>query len=221
MEGGGHRQQHRALGAFALGDFHRAFDRGLVARHHHLTGAVVVGGLADLALCGFRRHRRRRVEFQPDQRRHGAHADRHRLLHRQPAHPQQAGGVGNGERAGGGERRIFAERMAGDELRVARKLEPGLVLQHAHHRERDRHQRRLRILGKRERLDRAVENDVAELGAERRVDFVEYPLRGHEIRGQRLAHAHRLAALAGKYESDRHAPNNLRRFVEIGPKDTA
>ncbi len=72
-----------------------------------------------------------------------------------------------------GERRIFAERMAGDELRVAREIETGFRLQHAHGGERDRHQRRLGVLGERERLGRAFEDDGAQLVAERLVDLVE------------------------------------------------
>ena len=95
MEGRGHRQQHRALGAFALGDLDRALDRGLVAGHHHLTAAIVIGGLADLALRRFGGDRGRGVEFEPDQRRHGADADRHRLLHRLAARAQQPRRIGD------------------------------------------------------------------------------------------------------------------------------
>ena len=221
MEGRGDRQNHRALGAFGLGDLDRALDRGLVARHHHLAAAIVVGGLAHLALRRFGGDRRSGVEFEPDQRRHGADADRHRFLHRLPARAQQPRGVGNGEGAGRGERGIFAERMAGDELRVALEIEPGFGFQHAHDRERDRHQRRLGVFGERERLGRAFEYDAAELGAERPVDLVEHGLRGREIVGQRLAHADRLAALAGKHKSCRHAPITFAVCGEFGPKDTA
>ena len=78
------------------------------------------------------------------------------------------------EGAGRGERRIFAERMAGDELRVALEIEAGFRLQHAHGGERHRHQRRLRVLGERERLGRAFAHDGAELVAERLVDLVEH-----------------------------------------------
>ena len=46
---------------------------------------------------------------------------------------------------------------------------------------------------------------AAELGAERLVDLGKHLARGAKIRRQRLAHADRLAALARKYESDRHA----------------
>ena len=85
MEGRGHRQQHRALGALGFGDFHRALDRGLVARDDDLSAAIVVGRLTDLALGCFGSNGGNGVEFEPDQCRHGADADRHRLLHRLPA----------------------------------------------------------------------------------------------------------------------------------------
>ena len=64
MERRGDRQQHRAPGALGLGDLDRALDRRLVAGHHDLPAAIVVGGLADLALRGLGRDRRRRVELQ-------------------------------------------------------------------------------------------------------------------------------------------------------------
>ena len=46
---------------------------------------------------------------------------------------------------------------------------------------------------------------AGELLAERRVDLVEHRARRREGVGKRLAHADRLAALAWKHESDRHA----------------
>ena len=95
MEGRGHRQQHGAPRALGLGDLDRAFDRGLVAGHHHLAAAIVVGRLADLPLRRFGGDRRRSIELEADQRRHGAGADRHRLLHGEPARAQQPRGVGD------------------------------------------------------------------------------------------------------------------------------
>src|SRR6185312_6826417 len=62
--GRGYRQQHGAARAFAFGDLDRALDRGLVARHHHLPAAIIVGGLADLALRGFSRNRGDGVEIE-------------------------------------------------------------------------------------------------------------------------------------------------------------
>ncbi len=99
--------------------------------------------------------------------------------------------------------------MAGDELRIARQVDAGFRLQHPHRGERHRHQRRLGILGQGEGLGRSLEDDGAELGAERRIDFIEHLPRGRESLGQRLAHADRLTALARKNKSDRHCPVNL------------
>ena len=123
---------------------------------------------------------------------------------------KQPRGVGDGEGAGGGKRGIFAERMAGDELRVAFEIETGFGFQHAQRGKRDRHQRRLRILGERaahrpgprtsmlDSLSPSAASTSSNTCAGRR-KFVR----------QRLAHADRLAALARKYESDRHTPSQL------------
>ena len=54
-------------------------------------------------------------QIEPEDRRHGALPDRHRLLHRLAADLQQLCRVGERERARGAERRILAERVAGDE----------------------------------------------------------------------------------------------------------
>src|SRR5450756_1768598 len=50
MERRRYRQHHGALGAFGLGNAERPLDRSLVAGHHDLTAAIVIGGLADLSL---------------------------------------------------------------------------------------------------------------------------------------------------------------------------
>src|SRR6266508_3110501 len=149
------------------------------------------------------------IELEPEQRRHGAGADRHRLLHGATADAHETCGIGDRERAGGGKRRIFAERMTGHELRVARETDARLGFQHSHRRERDRHQCRLRVLGERQRLGRPFPDDLGELLAERRIHLLEDLPRRRKGVGQRLAHADRLAALPREYESDRHAPNSL------------
>jgi hypothetical protein len=57
-----------------------------------------------LVLRGLRRDRCRLIEVKPKQCRHGAGANRHRFLHRPAADAQEPRGIGNGERASGGER---------------------------------------------------------------------------------------------------------------------
>ncbi len=97
--------------------------------------------------------------------------------------------------------------MAGDESRVALEIDAGLLLEHAHRRERDRHQRRLRVFGQRQRIRRTVPDDVAEPLAQRRIDFFENPPRRRKRLGQGLAHADGLTALAGKNKRGRHMPD--------------
>jgi len=94
--------------------------------------------------------------------------------------------------------------VAGDICGVALEIDARLGFDHAHGGKRHRHQRRLRILGERQRLGRTVPHDGGELVAERGVDLVEHAARRREILGERLAHAHGLASLAGKYQRDRH-----------------
>ena len=57
MKGSRYRQQHCTFCAFRLGDFHRTLDRRFIARDNYLTGTVIVGSLAHLALRGFRCNR--------------------------------------------------------------------------------------------------------------------------------------------------------------------
>src|SRR5262249_13871830 len=94
--------------------------------------------------------------------------------------------------------------MAGDELRVARHYDSCLALQHAQDSERNGHKGGLRIFSKRECVRGSLEDDAAELDADRMVDFFEHLPRGGEIRRQCLPHSDGLAALARKHKSDRH-----------------
>ena len=213
MERRGHRQQHRALGALGLGDFERALDGGLVAGHHHLSAAIVVGGLADLPLRGFAGDGHRGLIIEPEQCRHRAGADRHRLLHRKAAGTQQARGIADAEAAGGGKRGIFAERMAGDEGRIPPHGKARLGLQHPQRGDRDRHQGRLGIFGELEGFGRAVPDDGGQLLAERRIDLVEYRPRGRKGLRQGLAHADRLGTLSRKRKCSRHR----RSLIRMGP----
>ncbi len=71
--------------------------------------------------------------------------------------------------------------MAGNELRIARDIQPRLRLKHPHDGKRDRHKGRLGIFRKRQRIGRALEDDGAELATERFVNLCENLLRGSEI----------------------------------------
>ncbi len=58
--------------------------------------------------------------------------------------------------------------------------------------------RRLRVLGERQRVGGAVEDQIAQRLAERGVGFVEHLAALRELLGERLAHADGLRALSGK-----------------------
>ena len=165
----------------AFGDFDRALDRGLVPGDDDLTAAIVVGGLAHLTLRGLGRDGGGLLEIDAEQRGHGARADRHRLLHGAAADAHAAGQHRRcRQRTRRRQRRILAERMTGDELRVAREIDAGLGFEHPHGRERYRHQRGLRILRQRQGLGRPFPDDLGELLAERLVDLFEHPARRRE-----------------------------------------
>ncbi len=90
--------------------------------------------------------------------------------------------------------------MAGDELLAVLTEMPASLSSARKAAMRHRHQRRLRVLGQRQGLRRPLPDDVGQLLAERLVDLVEHRARFRKGLGKRLAHADRLAALAGKRE---------------------
>ncbi len=218
MERCGYRQQHGAPHALGLGDLDRALDRRLVTGHHDLPAAIVVGGLHQLALRGFGGDRRRLFEIDSQQRRHRAHADRNRALHRAAANANEPHRIGDRQRTGGGQGGVFADRMAGHERRVALEIDARFRFKDPHRGERYRDQRRLRILGEGQGLGRALPHHRGELVAERLVDLVENPPRNREGLRQRLAHADSLAALARKHVRRRHFDDPSR---ICGPKTPA
>ena len=120
MEGRGDGQHDGALGALALGDGDRPLDRRLVAGHHDLGAAVVVRRRRRPRLAPPRgRPRAAASNSSPSSAAMAPCADRHGVLHGIAADAQEPRRVGDRQAAGGGERGIFAERMAGDEGGVA------------------------------------------------------------------------------------------------------
>ena len=167
MEGRGDRQQHGAAwrrAALAMRD--RPLDRRLVRRRRR----------PGRRHCRWRPRRprpaRRRAaiarggsKIEAEQRRHGALA--------RPARPSAWRRRGCAaaaryramrEAAGGGERRIFAERMAGDEGGVALAgRDPPRASSTRNDGQADRHQRRLGIVGERQLVLRTLPHDGREL----------------------------------------------------------
>ena len=124
------------------------------------------------------------------------------------------------ERAGRGQRGIFTERMAGDELRVARKIQSRLGLEHAQGGERDGHQRRLRIFRKRQRVGWALEDDCAELAAERCVDLFEHLRAPVKFDARALPIPTAWLPCPGNTKAIAIVAH-IQSVVEIAPKDTA
>ena len=192
-----HRQRHDAPGAERLGPLARARDRVARAGNHHLPGAVQVRRAHDLALGGLGARLRDLFGVEAEDRRHRAVADRHRLLHVAAAAPHDPQRVGEREGAGRDVGRVLAEAVAGDE----RGREPARREQ-AVGGDADRQDRRLRVLGQRQLVLGAVEEEAAQRLAERRVGLVERLAADRKRVGQRLAHADLLRSLSGKDEGD-------------------
>ena len=99
--------------------------------------------------------------------------------------------------------------MAGDILDLVGEPEALLILEHAHHRKRNRHQGRLGVLGQRQGVERTIEHDLGQLLAERGVDLIEHGA-GRGVRlGELGAHADGLTALPGKDECNGHGLNRV------------
>ena len=206
MEGRAHRQQHAALGALGLGHLDGALDGCLVAAHHDLPAAIVVGDGDDLAERRLLAGLLGRLELDAEQGRHRADADRHRLLHRLAAQLQKPRGVCELQGAGGGQGRIFPQRMAGDVGRQAGQRLAAILLQDARDRDADRHQRRLGVLGQDEVRFRPFPHQFREVLLQRLVDLLEDVACRGEGLGKVGAHADGLGSLSRKDERTTHGP---------------
>src|SRR5262249_34152201 len=145
----------------------------------------------------------------------------HCLLHGLATRPQKTRCIRHSECTGGSERGIFAERVTGDKLHLAREIQSRFALEYTQDGKRDGHKGRLGIFRKRQCFGRSFEDNGAELAAECSINFIKYLSCGGEICCKGLAHPDYLAALPRKYESDRHARCPLMFRTKIAPKDTA
>src|SRR3954471_14700148 len=139
MEGRADRQQDRAPCPALGGEGYGAVDRRLVAADHDLARGVVIGGAAYLALRGGGGDLARGVELEAEERRHRPRPNRHGELHGLAAPLQETCRVADSEGARRRERRVLAERMAGDIGAGALEIEAALALEDAQPGETDRH----------------------------------------------------------------------------------
>ena len=160
MERRGHGQQHRALGALGLGDLDRALDRRLVAGHDDLPGAIVIGGLADFALRGFAappleacaKSRPSSAAIAPVPT-----GTAFCIAWPRVRNSRAASAMLNAPAAASAE--YSPSEWPATNCASRLRSTPGFRFEHAHRRQRNRHQRRLRILGQRERVGGPLEDD--------------------------------------------------------------
>src|SRR5665213_2968268 len=117
---------------------------------------------------------------------------------------EQARRVGQRQGIGGGERGIFAERMAGDVRRMTLEVEPAFLGHDAHRREAHRHQGGLGVLRELKLAFGAFEDDPGKLLLQRLIDFLEHVARRLKGGVQVAAHADGLRALPRENESAGH-----------------
>ena len=142
-------------------------------------------------------------EIGAEQRRHRPFADRHRLLHG-AARVLSSRAVSARLRAPAAASAEYSpSEWPATKVTLSMKLE-ALLGEHAHRRERHRHQRRLRILGERQLSLGPLPHQLGQILAERLVDFGKHRARGRIGLGELGAHADGLASLTGKNESNAH-----------------
>ena len=203
MKGGRDGQRDRAFGAARRARFTRAADRRGVAGDDRLLGGIEVGGRHDLAARGLFAGGLDLLRGKPDDRRHGTHTGRNRLLHEAPALPDEPQGVGECQRSGGHVGGILADRMPRRECGLREPLRrAGLELPQRS--DRVGQDRRLRIDRRAELFLRTLETKRRQRESEDRVGFRENAPRGLRSLAERLAHPDELRALPGEEKGERH-----------------
>ena len=120
MERRGHRQQHRALGALRPWRSRRRARPPPCCRTRRPARAPLSFAAWQTSPCAASAATATAAsKSSPSSAAMAPDADRHGLLHGLAARAQKPRRIGDGERACRGQRRIFAERMAGDELGIA------------------------------------------------------------------------------------------------------
>ena len=168
MEGRADRQQDAALGARSPAIADRALDRCLGAADHHLPGRIVVGAggrLAPVPSLQPRRSPRPPRDRAPSSAAMAPSPTGTACCMARPRRFSSRAVSAERQRAGRGQRRIFAERMPGDERDPVGKPHAALALEHPHHRQAHRHQRRLGVLGQGQVRLRPLEHEPASAAA--------------------------------------------------------
>ena len=113
------RQHDGALRTFGLGDCRAALDRRFMPRDHDLAGRIEIHRFDDFALRGFGARRAHRVIVKPEDRRHRAGAQRHRVLHGLGAQAHERQRVAQAHHARHHQRGVLAETVSGNHRRLS------------------------------------------------------------------------------------------------------
>src|SRR5436190_2829591 len=189
-------EHHRALCAAAFGELHGALDRRLMPCNHELARRIEIRRRNHFALSRFAAHLVRGFGRYAEQSCHRAHTHRYSILHVLTALANQPDGVGKFEGTCNHQRRVFAQAVARDKIRLH-----ALFLGHPRRRHRDRENGRLRVGGQLQLLGGALKAKLREREAEGRVSFFENRTGGSKRLCQLPPHPRNLRPLAGKKES--------------------
>ena len=127
-----------------------------------LAWAIVVRHSADLPVGGHCGDVVRGFDVDAEQRRHRSHSDRYALLHRPAAALDEPGRVGDRQRAGCGQCRVFTERMTGNVGGVMSDIE-AVAFKDANDCKASREQRRLCVLGQHQFLFGTIEHQPRQM----------------------------------------------------------
>jgi hypothetical protein len=183
MEGRAHRQHHAALGAARLGRLDRPLDRRLVAAHHDLAAAIVVGDGHDLALRRLLAGLLCRSSSMPSSAAIAPSPTGTAFCIDWPR-SFRAGARRRAAASRRGQGRIFAERMAGDMRGQRRQRLAAVLLQDPHDGHADRHQGRLGVLGQDQLGFGPFAHQFRQVLLQRLVDLLEDVAGGREGAGQ-------------------------------------
>ena len=173
MERCADRQLDGPTYAAGLGRFNGEINRRSSTAYNDLSGRIVIRKLDYASRAGFGDNFIDNGLFGTEDRRHGALSSRDRALHAIAPKAKQACCVRDRQRAGRGQRGIFAKRMSGNKGSQIGDVAAGGLSKNGKCRHRGGKKSGLCIAGKTKILFRPVFHHREEILAKRRVHLVE------------------------------------------------
>ena len=197
MKRGAHGEQFRELCTPFLGELRTALHRRRITRDHDLLWRIDVSGRTYLALSRIPADLGNLRQFHSQDRRHGADADRHRLLHVLAAIADGAHRVGQAH----GPRRhvsgILAQALACDKCRLG-----DMALKNSQRRDRGGKNCRLGDFGQTQLFFRTLKAQLRQFVTQGVVGFFKRLPGGRIFFGEILSHSNGLRSLAGEDKCD-------------------